>query len=195
MKKQHVELMCIYKKESNPKAKERMFAVFNVVAEGETISTIAQLFRKSYNTIKNRVMRFKEFGISGLYEEPRSECPTKVINRKITEFFASVKNCIFPKQLVCQIKKDTGVSYTESGMRDMLHRHNLAPKMPNFTHKNKATAIEVKLWQKSLKRCVLCVKRDGFDLYVMDETILLHDYAPKHGPWPPKGRGNAFRRY
>ena len=48
-----MELMYVYKKEPNPKAKERMLTVFNVVEEDETISTIAQLFHKSYNTIKN----------------------------------------------------------------------------------------------------------------------------------------------
>ena len=53
MEKQHAKLMYVYKKEPNPKAKERMLAVLNVVAEGETISTIAKLFHKSYNSIKN----------------------------------------------------------------------------------------------------------------------------------------------
>ena len=46
----------MYKKELNPKAKERMLAVLNVIEEGKTISIIAQLFYKSYNTIKNWVM-------------------------------------------------------------------------------------------------------------------------------------------
>ena len=188
MEKQHAELMYVYKKEPNPKAKERMLAVLNVVAEGETISTIAKLFRKSYNSIKNWVMRFKEFGIAGLYEKPRSGRPTKIVNHKITEFFASVKNGIFPKQIVRQIKKDTGVLYTESGIRDILHRHNFTPKVPDATHKNKATNEEVEEWQKSLKRWISCVKRDNFELHVIDETILLHDYVPKRGPWSPKGQ-------
>ena len=114
MEEHHTELMYVYKKELNLKAKERMLAVLNVVVEGETISTIAQLFRKSYNSIKNWVMRFKKFGIAGLYKEPRSGRPTKLVNHKITEFFADIKNGIFPKQLVHQIKKDAGVSCTES---------------------------------------------------------------------------------
>ena len=139
-------------------------------------------------------MRFKEFGIAGLYEKPRSGRPTKIVNHKITEFFASVKNGIFPKQLVRQIKKDTGVLYTESGIRDILHRHNFTPKVPDATHKNKATNEEVEEWQKSLKRWISCVKRDGFELYVMDETILLHDYVPKRGPWSPKGQ-KVLRTY
>ena len=46
--------------------------MFNVIEEAETILTIARLFHKSYNSIKNWVMRFKKFGIDGLYEEPRS---------------------------------------------------------------------------------------------------------------------------
>ena len=54
------------------------------------------------------------------------------MNHKITEFFAGVKNSIFSKLLVRQIKKDAGVSYTESRIRDMLHRHNFTPKVPGF---------------------------------------------------------------
>ena len=95
---------------------------------------------------------------------------------------------IFPKQIVRQIKKDTGVLYTESGIRDILHRHNFTPKVPDATHKNKATNEEVEEWQKSLKRWISCVKRDNFELHVIDETILLHDYVPKRGPWSPKGQ-------
>ena len=154
------------KKEPNPKTKERMLAVFNVVERGETIPMIARLFHKSYNSIKNWIARFKKLGTVGLHEEPRSGRPTKLMNHKITEFFASVKNGIFPKQLVRQIKKDTGVKYTESGIRDMLHRHNFTPKVPDSTHKNKATNEEIEEWQKSLKRWISCVKRDGFELYM-----------------------------
>ena len=82
--------MCVYKKELNPKVKERMLAVLNVIEESETISVIAQLFYKSYNTIKNWVMRFKEFGVAGLYEKSRSGRPTKIVNHKIIEFFVSI---------------------------------------------------------------------------------------------------------
>ena len=46
MENLNVELIYVYKKELNPKAKERMLVVLNVVEEGETISTIAQLFYK-----------------------------------------------------------------------------------------------------------------------------------------------------
>ena len=132
MKKQHAELTLAYKKESNPKTKERMLAVSSVVEECKTIPMIARLFHKSYSSIKNWAARFKKFGTVGLHDEPRSGRPTKLVNHKITEFFAGVKNGIFPKQLVRQIKKDTGVKCTESGIRDMLHRHNFTPKVPGF---------------------------------------------------------------
>ena len=70
----------------------------------------------------------------------------------------------------------------------MLHRHNFTPKVPDSTHKNKATNEEIEEWQKSPKRRISCVKRDGFEMYVMDETILLHDYVPRRGPWSPRGQ-------
>ena len=82
VKKQHAELMSAYQQESNSKTKEQMFAVFNVMEEDKTIPTIARLFHKSYNSIKNWMMRFKKFGTVGLYEKPRSGRPTKVVTIK-----------------------------------------------------------------------------------------------------------------
>ena len=146
------------------------------------------MFDKSYNSIKNWVARFKKFGTVGLHEEPRSGRPTKLVNYKITEYFADTKNGIFPKQLVHQIKKDVGASYTESGIRDILHRYNFTPKVPDSTHKNKATNEAIEEWQKSLKRWISCAKRDGFEIYVVDETMLLQNHVPKRGPWSPKGQ-------
>ena len=70
MKKQHAELMYAYKKEPNPKTKERMLAVFNVVEGGETIPMIARLFHKSYNSIKNWIARFKKLGTVGFDLDP-----------------------------------------------------------------------------------------------------------------------------
>ena len=76
----------------------------------------------------------------------------------------------------------------------MLHRHNFTPKVPDSTHKNKATNEEIEEWQKSLKRWISCVKRDGFELYVQDETMLLQDHVPKRGPWSPRGQ-RVFQVY
>ena len=57
----------------------------------------------------------------------------------------------------------------------MLHSHNFTPKVPDSTHKNKATSEEIKEWQKSPKLCILCARRDSFELYMQDETMLLQD--------------------
>ena len=70
----------------------------------------------------------------------------------------------------------------------MLCRHNFTPMAPDSTHKNKATNKEIEEWQKSLKRWISCVKRDGFELYMQDETMLLQDHVPKRGPWSPMGQ-------
>ena len=122
-----------------------------------------------------------------MYEEPRSGHLTKIVNHKITEFFADIKNDIFPKQLVRQIKKDIGASYTESGVRDILHRYNFTPKVPDSTHKNKATNEAIEEWQKSMKRWISCAKRDGFEMHIQNETML-QDYVPKRGLWLLSGQ-------
>ena len=70
----------------------------------------------------------------------------------------------------------------------MLYRYNFTPKVPDSTHKNKATNKEIGGWQKSLKWWISCVKRNGFELYIQDETMPLQDHVPKRGPWLPRGQ-------
>ena len=70
----------------------------------------------------------------------------------------------------------------------------LLQRCPDSTHKNKATNEEIEEWQEALKRWILCVKRDGFELYVQDETMLLQDQVPKRGPWSPRGQ-KVFQIY
>ena len=57
----------------------------------------------------------------------------------------------------------------------MLHSYNFTLKVPDSAHKNKAISEEIKEWQKPLKRWILCARRDGFELYMQDETMLLQD--------------------
>ena len=56
------------------------------------------------------------------------------------------------------------------------------------THKNKATNEAMEEWQKSLKRWISCAKRDGFEMYIQNETMLLQNHVPKLGPRSPRGQ-------
>ncbi len=88
MEQQYEELLAAYKKESNPKTKERMLAVINILVHGEAIPTVSRFFRKAYNSIKNWIRRFDENGIDALSEKPRSGRRPKISNHKITEYLA-----------------------------------------------------------------------------------------------------------
>ena len=70
----------------------------------------------------------------------------------------------------------------------MLYGHNFTPKVPDSAHKNKAISEEIEEWQKPLKRWISCAKRDSFELYMQDETMLLQDCTLKRGPWSPRGQ-------
>ena len=130
MKCQYGDLIHEYKKETNAKTKERMLAVINVIEKGASISLVAQMFHKVYNTVKNWVFRFERYGMS---EKQRSGRPPKMTDHKITEFFTNVRNGIFPKQIVRKIKKDTGIKYTESGTHNVLRRHNFTGCQASLT--------------------------------------------------------------
>ena len=79
-------LLAMYKKEKNPKKKERLFAIYKIIKENLGIAEVARMFLKSYNTIKQWRLRFLEKGTDGPDEIPRSERPRTYNYTKITDF-------------------------------------------------------------------------------------------------------------
>ena len=63
--------------------------------ECKTTPTTARLSHKSYNPIKNQMMRFKKFRIDGLYEELGFRRPAKTVNHKTIEFLQTSKTIFF----------------------------------------------------------------------------------------------------
>ena len=125
-----------------------------------------------------------------MYEEPRSGRPTKIANHKITEFFAGVKNGIFPKHLVHQIKKMPAYHIQNLEYVPCCTATTLLQRCPDSTHKKKAFDEKIEERQKSPKRWILRAKRDGFEIYVADQTVSLHDY-----PSAVHGRPRAKKHY
>ena len=173
VEQQYEELLAAYKKESNPKTKERMLAVINVLVHGEATPTVSRFFRKAYTSIKNWIRRFEKNGIDALSEKPRSGHRPKISNHKITEYLADKLDGIFPKVLARDIKKKEKVRYTESGIRDMLRRRSFTPKVPDAIHKRIGNHFRDRTME--LKPWISCVKRDGFELFVQDEVWLEQD--------------------
>ena len=60
------EIVCTYKKESNPNKKVKLFAICHLLKNKKTITEVSKILFKAYNTIKNWWQAFKKDGIRGL---------------------------------------------------------------------------------------------------------------------------------
>ena len=60
------EIVCTYKKESNPNKKVKLLAICHLLKNKKTITEVSKILFKAYNTIKNWWQAFKKDGIRGL---------------------------------------------------------------------------------------------------------------------------------
>ena len=60
------EIVCTYKKESNPNKKVKLLAICYLLKNKKTITEVSKILFKAYNTIKNWWQAFKKDGIRGL---------------------------------------------------------------------------------------------------------------------------------
>ena len=66
MTKTNEEIVCTYKKESNPNKKVKLLAICHLLKNKKTVTEVSKILFKAYNTIKNWWQAFKKDGIRGL---------------------------------------------------------------------------------------------------------------------------------
>ena len=187
MKISNEQIIQLHEKEPNGKKREKLLAIRHIVVYKKTIAEAAKIVCRVHNTVKSWYKRFIEYGPDGLDDKPRSGRPPKLKNHKLDEFLAESDH-VFPKILVARIKSEAHVSYTLSGIRKILHERDYSPKVPMQSYVNKAPIDEVIEWQKYMKDRISCLRRDGFQLWVADQTTIILDFVSKRGPWSPVGQ-------
>ena len=78
-------LLAMYKKEKNPKKKERLFAIYKIIKENLGIAEVARMFLILQHD-KAIALRFLEKGTDGPDEIPRPGRPRTYNYTKITDF-------------------------------------------------------------------------------------------------------------
>ena len=66
MTKTNEEIVCTYKKESNPNKKVKLLVICHLLKNKKTVTEVSKILFKAYNTIKNWWQAFKKDGIRGL---------------------------------------------------------------------------------------------------------------------------------
>jgi len=142
-----------YKRERDPKVRERILMVMGVL-DGKTTRQVATDLHCPQPNVVYWKRRFEEEGVDGLKDRPRSGRPPKVACWRLE----CVKTLIKEKQywtateVMKLIHKQTGVWYSLMHVTRLLHSWGLSKQRPKRKHVNAASDDEVERFKKGRKR-------------------------------------------
>ena len=122
------ELTQLYKHEPNAKKKEKLLAVLHILFKGKTITEVAGIFFKSYNTIKSWRGRFLKHGPDGLDDKPRSGRPRKIENQTLDKFIKKAE-LVFPSCVAEDVTAETGVECSIATIRSTIRKYGPGPNV------------------------------------------------------------------
>ena len=138
----HDELVELYKKEKNSKLKERYQALYLMI-ELENCTKVAELIKKSRNTVQAWVKMFNDEGLeaiapnspprrpSGLSDEQKEELKLDVMThpRELGYAFSNWEG----KSVAEHVHVKFGVSFTARNAQKMLHALGFTLQRPKYT--------------------------------------------------------------
>jgi len=196
------ELKEAYKKERDPRVRVRMAAVNAVCILDCSISDTAELLMQSPNWVSHWVRRSGEGGIDALRDLPRSGRPPKVRRERISGIIRrSGDGRVISRKLRADIRESTGVRYHITSVMRIMKRLDMSPKVSQQVYTSKLDIDTIRRWQRSAKRRISRLKREGFVTAVMDESIFVSTLSkgrryrsPVGAPVTVPHDGRQFRR-
>ena len=181
------QLLVACKKEKDPRKAKRLWAIYNLVVNNKSISEVAKIFDLCFNTVRNWYRRFKDHGLDGLGDKPRSGRPRIVKLETLDKYMHSYDGPVRPGKLTADIKENLGVDTSVGNVRRWLGSLGYSCKTPNPIYVNRAPIDEVLVWQEETKSWVLRLEKARIPVYTVDQMILIHDYRKRKGVWAPIG--------
>jgi transposase len=126
------------------------------------VKEICKILNISEDTVEYWKKRYLKEGIEGLATKPRSGRPLKADNEYISKLkeviikspsnFGYAFNCWSLGRLSAHLKKETGISISESWLSKILHREGFSFKKPVRTLKNKRDKEEYEDAKKDIEK-------------------------------------------
>ncbi|MBF0207317.1 MAG: IS630 family transposase, partial [Oligoflexia bacterium] len=160
--------------------------VILLLDEGHTYKDIAHFLFIDEGTIANYIKRYKEGGIEGLIIDDYQGGSTKLTMEQEFELDNHLQEKIHTsaKEIIHYVKKKYGVTFSVSGMKDLLHRLGFSFKKPKVVpgKSDKEKQEEFINSYEDLKESL----SEGEKIYFADAAHPSHNNNPVHG-WIKKG--------
>ena len=145
------EFAKLYKRESNPKIKERLLLVLKVEGDGMLPAHAADELHRSRPWALYWLDRFSKEGINGLKDRSKSGRPTEISKEvavRIRKELLGSKQGWTTKQVRDIIFKEGGVRYHSTHIYRILHKWGFKQKVPRKVHINTASGKEKEDFKK-----------------------------------------------
>jgi putative transposase len=149
-------LIRLYKKETDFKVKERMLLVIKIEHDNVIPAYAADELHRSRPWALYWSKRFREEGIEGLKDRPKSGRPPDIPEQKVYEIqneLSSSKQGWTTNQVQDLIvKKSGGIRYHYTHIYRLMHKWGFKQKVPRVVHVNTASKEEKERFKKEPER-------------------------------------------
>jgi transposase len=149
-------LIRIYKKETNPKVKERLLFVIKVKYDNIIAAYACDELHRSRPWGSYWWDRFSTEGVAGLKNKPKSgrhpDIPKEILHEIKSELIASIKQGWTTKQVTNRIIRKTGIKYHYIHIYRLMQKWGFKQKVPRKVNINTASNEEKERFKKQPER-------------------------------------------
>jgi putative transposase len=149
------EMSQIYRKESDPKVKERLLLILKIKGDGVIPARAAKELHRSRTWASEWLERYDNDGIDGLKDKPKTGRPPKLseeIALRIRKTLFESKQGWTTKQVEDMIMKEGEVKYHYTHIYRLLHKWGFKLKVPRKIHINAASKEEKEAFKKEHRK-------------------------------------------
>jgi transposase len=147
----HSKLDKVYKQESNPDVRERIFLVRRIVEDKQHIVNVAKELHRCRAWAYKWYKRYNDDGLQGLKDRTRSGRPPDVPKDAMLQIRQELEDSKIGwdfRQVMDLIYNKTGVRYHEVHIYRLLHKWGFKPKVPQKRFVNTASIKDKKKFKK-----------------------------------------------
>ena len=147
----HSKLDKVYKQESNPDVRERIFLVRRIVEDKQHIVNVAKELHRCRAWAYKWYKRYNDDGLQGLKDRTRSGRPPDVPKDAMLQIRQELEDSKIGwdfRQVMDLIYNKTGVRYHEVHIYRLLHKWGFKPKIPQKRFVNTASIKDKKKFKK-----------------------------------------------
>ena len=175
----------LYKKENDPKVKERLLLIIKVREDEQIPFRVVKEMHRSNPWASDWLKRYDKEGIEGLKDRTKSGRPPNYQKRQVTRLrknYQETNQGWTTKQVEELIIKKSGIKYHYTHIYRILRKWGFKQKVPRKVHVNTASAEEKEAFKKRSPRylwieqaAAAAAARTEFTIVSLDESFFFYD--------------------